>query len=207
MLRAIVLFLFAAVLSRANDLPKNIVFFGDSLTAGYGLEDTSLSFPGLIQKKINEENLPYRVINAGLSGETTSGGLRRVDWVLRQPVDIFVLELGGNDGLRGLPPEIAHKNLQAIIDKVRAKYPGVRIVLAGMFMPPSMGEAYTQAFARIYPELAKANNVAFIPFILEHVGGSPELNQPDMIHPNARGHEIVAETVWKAIEPLLRASA
>ncbi len=203
MLRTLLLFLASAVMLSAADTSKTILFFGDSLTAGYGLEDNSLAFPGLIQKRIDEHKLPYRVVNAGLSGETTAGGLRRIDWILRQPVDIFVLALGGNDGLRGLQPAVAQENLQAIIDRVRAKNPQVKIILGGMFMPPSMGEAYTKAFSEIYPALAKKNDLGFIPFILESVGGIPEMNQPDLIHPNARGHAVIADTVWQVLEPLL----
>jgi acyl-CoA thioesterase I len=182
---------------------KTILFFGDSLTAGYGLDDPALAFPGRIHEKITAEKLPWRVINAGLSGETTAGGLRRLDWILRQPVDIFVLELGGNDGLRGLPPDVARANLQGIIDRVRAKNAATLIVIAGMEMPTSMGSDYTTAFRAIYPELAKKNDATLIPFLLEGVGGDPKLNLPDGVHPAARGHEIVANTVWKAIRPLL----
>lgn len=182
---------------------KTILFFGDSLTAGYGLDDPALAFPGRIQEKITAEKLPWRVVNAGLSGETTAGGLRRLDWIMRQPVHIFVLELGGNDGLRGLSPEVARANLQAIIDKVRAKNPATRIVIAGMEMPTSMGTDYTTAFRAIYPELAKKNDATLIPFLLEGVGGDPKLNLPDGVHPTAEGHALVAETVWKVIRPLL----
>lgn len=193
-----------AELTAAEPAPKTILFFGDSLTAGYGLDDAATeAFPGLIQKKINEAKLPYRVINSGLSGETTAGGLRRIDWVLRMPVDIFVLELGGNDGLRGLPPAVAAKNLQGIIDKVRAKNPSAQIVIAGMTMPTSMGEAYVREFAAIYPALAKTNDAVLIPFLLEGVGGRPELNLPDGFHPNVAGHKIVADVVWKTLQPLL----
>lgn len=183
---------------------RTILFYGDSLTAGYGLEDpVALSFPGLIQSKVTEAGLPYRVVNAGLSGETSAGGLRRIDWILRQPVDIFVLELGGNDGLRGLPVATARSNLQAIIDRVRAKYPSVKIVVAGMQMPTSMGSDYTREFAALYPELAEANQATLIPFLLEGVGGVPSLNLGDQVHPNAEGHRLVAETVWKHLRPLL----
>jgi acyl-CoA thioesterase-1 len=182
---------------------KTILFFGDSLTAGYGLDDPTLAFPGRIQEKITAEKLPWRVINAGLSGETTAGGLRRLDWIMRQPVHIFVLELGGNDGLRGLPPDVARANLQSIIDKVRAKNPATRIVIAGMEMPTSMGNDYTTAFRAIYPDLAKKNDATLIPFLLEGIGGDPKLNLPDGVHPTAEGHTIVANTVWKVIRPLL----
>lgn len=192
--------LIPALLSAAA--PRTIVFFGDSLTAGYGV-DPEEAYPALIQQKIDAAGRPWRVVNAGLSGETTSGGLRRLDWILRQPVDIFVLELGGNDGLRGIPPEISRVNLQAMIDRVRSKYPACTVVLAGMQMPPNMGEEYRRAFAAIFPELAEKNGTPLIPFLLEGVGGIPEMNLPDQIHPNPRGHRLVAETVWKTLAPLL----
>jgi acyl-CoA thioesterase-1 len=202
------LFLFTLGILHAADTPaprKTIMFFGDSLTAGYGLDDASTeAFPGLIQKKINEAKLPYRVINAGHSGETTAGGVRRIDWVLRTPVDVFVLELGGNDGLRGLPASVAAKNLQTIIDKVRAKNPSVKLVLAGMVMPVNLGGDYTREFAAIFPELAKTNNATLIPFLLDGVGGIPEMNLADGFHPNIEGHKLVAETVWETLAPLLK---
>lgn len=182
---------------------KTLLFFGDSLTAGYGLEDSSTeAFPAIVQKKIADAGLPWRVVNAGLSGETSAGGRRRVAWVLRQRVDIFVLELGGNDGLRGLPPEATRANLQAIVDRVRTDYPAAKIVLAGIAAPPNMGAAFTGAFAAIFPELAQKNQLLLIPFLLEGVAGRPELNQPDGIHPNRRGHTLTAETVWNALKPL-----
>ncbi|MBC8039186.1 MAG: arylesterase [Opitutaceae bacterium] len=200
------LFACAILFSTARaDATKTILVFGDSLTAGYGLDDAATeAFPGILQKKITDAGLPHRVINSGSSGETTAGGLRRIDWVLRAPVDIFILELGGNDGLRGLSPSVAQKNLQGIIDKVRAKNPSAHIVLAGMTMPTSMGEAYVREFSAIFPALAKTNNATLIPFLLEGVGGVPELNLPDGFHPNAAGHKIVAEVVWKTLEPLLK---
>jgi acyl-CoA thioesterase-1 len=199
--------LLAGVLRSADVAPKTILFFGDSLSAGYGLDDPATqAFPGLIQKKITAANLPYLVVNAGLSGETTAGGLRRIDWVLRMPIDVFVLELGGNDGLRGLAPSLAAKNLQAIIDKVRAKNPATKIVITGMQMPVNMGVAYTGEFSGLFPTLAKTNNATLVPFLLEGVGGVPELNLPDGVHPNAQGHQIVAETLWKTLEPLLKGS-
>ena len=193
-----------SVLTAAEPTTKTILFFGDSLTAGYGLDDSATeAFPGLVQKKITDAKLPYRVINSGLSGETTAGGLRRIDWILRTPVDIFILELGGNDGLRGLPPAVASKNLQGIIDKVRAKNPSARIVIAGMTMPTSMGDAYVREFAAVFPALAQSNNATLIPFLLEGVGGRPDLNLPDGFHPNVAGHKIVADVVWKTLQPLL----
>jgi acyl-CoA thioesterase I len=178
---------------------KTILFFGNSLTAGYGV-DPSEAFPALIQNKIDSLRLNYTVINAGVSGETSSGGNSRVDWILRQPVDIFVLELGGNDGLRGIPLTETKKNLQAIIDKVRAKYPAVKLVLAGMQIPPNMGQQYAREFASIYPELAAKNKIVLIPFLLEGVGGEVKLNQEDGIHPTPEGHKIVAQNVWKVLK-------
>lgn len=189
---------------RADEALRTLVFFGDSLTAGYGLDDPAEdAYPALILKKITAANLPWRVLNAGLSGETTAGGRRRVDWILRQPVDVFVLALGGNDGLRGIEPAVSQENLQAIIDRVRAKFPTVKIVLAGMQMPPGMGEDYARAFAAMYPALSEKNHVMLIPFLLEGVGGHPELNQSDGIHPTPAGHTLVAENVWRGIRSLL----
>lgn len=182
--------------------PRTLLFYGDSLTAGYGL-DPDEAYPALIQQKADAAGLAWRVVNAGLSGETTAGGLRRLDWILRQPVDIFVIELGGNDGLRGLEPDVTRANLEKMIERIRAKNPRVTVVLAGMQIPTNMGPAYAQAFAKIYPALAEAQRTVLIPFLLENVGGIPELNQPDGIHPTAAGHRMVAETVWKTIKPLL----
>jgi acyl-CoA thioesterase-1 len=189
--------------SAADAAPKTILFFGNSITAGYGLEP-SQAFPALIQQKIDSAGWNYTVINSGLSGETTAGGKNRIGWVLRQKVDVFVLELGGNDGLRGVELESTRKNLQAIIDTVRAKNPDVQIVLAGMQIPPNMGPDYTSKFRTIFPELAQKNNLPLIPFLLEGVGGIAKLNLPDGIHPTPEGHQIVAENVWKVLEPILR---
>jgi acyl-CoA thioesterase-1 len=189
--------------SSASDV-STIVFFGDSLTAGYGLADPgSQAYPALIQEKIDAAGLPWRIVNAGLSGETTSGGLRRVDWILRQPVDIFVLALGGNDGLRGIDPAVSRANLQKIVDRVRAKYPKVKVVLAGMQMPPAMGEDFSRDFERMFPDVAGKTDATLVPFLLEGVGGRVEFNQPDRIHPTAKGHALIAETVWKVLRPLL----
>jgi acyl-CoA thioesterase I len=186
----------------ADKTTKTILFFGNSLTAGYGL-DPEQAFPALIQQKIDSLGLPYRVVNGGLSGETTTGGLARIEFMLRQPVDVLVIELGGNDGLRGIAPDLAQQNLQAIIDKAQAKYPAIKIVLAGMEAPPSMGQDYTRAFRQIYPALAQKNQVALIPFLLDKVGGIAELNLPDGIHPTAQGHQLVAQTVWQTLRPVL----
>ena len=182
---------------------KTILFFGNSLTAGYGV-DPSQAFPALIQQKIDSMSLPYKVINGGVSGETTAGGNQRIDFVLKQqPVDVFVLELGANDGLRGIPLTETRKNLQSIVDKVKAKYPAAKLVLAGMQIPPNMGQPYASDFSNIYPELAKKNNMTLIPFLLARVGGEARLNQQDGIHPTAEGHQIVAENVWKELKRAL----
>jgi acyl-CoA thioesterase-1 len=181
-----------------------ILFFGDSLTAGYGLADPETeSYPARVQGKIDAEHLPWHVVNAGLSGETSAGGLRRIDWVLNQKADVVVLELGANDGLRGTAPAVTAANLQGIIDHIRARYPQARIVLAGMQMPPSMGQDYAESFHQVFPALARKNNLTLIPFLLDQVAAIPDLNQGDGIHPTAAGAVIVAEGVWKVIRPLL----
>ena len=181
---------------------KRIVFFGNSLTAAYGL-DPEQGFTTIIQHRIDSLELGYEVVNAGLSGETTAGGKERVDWILQQPVDIFVLELGGNDGLRGIAPKASEENLQSIIDKVTEHSPEARIILAGMEAPPNMGSDFTRDFRAMYPRLAKVNDTELIPFFLEGVGGEAHLNLPDGIHPNAEGQKIVAETVWKVLKGML----
>ncbi len=181
---------------------KTIVFFGNSLTAGFGV-DPSEAFPALIQARLDSLKLPYQVINAGLSGETSAGGNTRIDWVLRQPLSVFILELGGNDGLRGIPLSETSRNLQFIIDKVRAKYPSSKIIMAGMQIPPNMGEKYASEFRTLFQQLAARNKIFLIPFLLEGVGGVPMLNQQDGIHPNVQGHKIVAENVWKVLRPML----
>lgn len=181
---------------------KTILFFGNSLTAGYGLEPDQ-AFPALIQERVDSLGLPYKVINAGVSGETTAGGKSRIDWLLKQPIDVFVLELGANDGLRGINLEESYSNLQTIIEKVRSKYPDVEIVLAGMQIPPNMGQDYANEFREMYTRLAEEENVALIPFLLEDVAGIPKLNQDDGIHPTEEGQKIVAENVWEVLGPLL----
>ncbi len=187
----------------ANAARKKIVlFYGNSLTAGYGVEP-SQAFPALIGQKIDSAGLDYTVVNAGLSGETTAGGKSRIGWVMRQPVAVFVLELGGNDGLRGLPVSATRQNLQAIIDTVRQKSPQATIVLAGMQIPPNMGTTYTKEFRSLFAELADKNQLILIPFLLEGVGGIPTLNQSDGIHPTPAGHKIVAATVWEILKPVL----
>lgn len=182
---------------------QTILCFGNSITAGYNL-DPEYAYPAVLEEKLDKQGYEVTVVNAGLSGETSAGGLERINWILRQPIDIFILELGGNDGLRGLPLEQTKKNLQGIIDRVRTEYPKARIVIAGMMVPPNMGERYGNEFVGMYPELARKNNAILIPFLLEGVGGDPALNMPDGIHPNAEGHQIVAENVMKAVKPLLK---
>ena len=187
-----------------NSNAKNILVFGDSLTAGYGLDDPgSESYPSVIQQKIDSLKLPYKVINGGLSGETSAGGLSRIDWLLRQKVDIFILELGANDGLRGLPINQTNSNLQAIINKVKSKYPQTPIIITGMLVPPNMGDDYAYSFKKIFLQLARQNNATLVPFLLQNVAGIPALNQADGIHPTAKGAKIVAQNVWVVLKRML----
>ncbi|HEU4343859.1 MAG TPA: arylesterase [Candidatus Binatia bacterium] len=190
-------------LCAAAPAPPTILFLGDSITAGYGV-DPSEAFPALIEKKIRGKGWNFRVVNAGQSGDTTAGGLSRLDWLLKNRIDVLVLELGANDGLRGLPVENMKKNLQAIIDRTKERYPEAKIVIAGMVVPPNMGSEYSRRFEAAFRELAKKNKAALIPFILEGVAGVRASNLPDGIHPAARGHQIVAANVWKVLEPILR---
>ncbi len=185
---------------------RTIVFFGDSLTAGYGLDDPAgRSYPGLIAARLAADPAlrDWRVVNAGLSGETSAGGLRRIDWTLRTAVDVFVLALGANDGLRGIDPALTRRNLQQILDKVRAKFPRASLVVAGMQMPRELGLDYTREFQALFPALAEQNRATLIPFLLEGVAAQPALNQGDRIHPNPAGHAVIADTVWSVIRPLL----
>ncbi|PYJ09285.1 MAG: arylesterase, partial [Verrucomicrobia bacterium] len=158
----------------------------------------------LIGEKVRAAGLPFEIQNAGLSGDTSAGALRRTDWLLQRPIDVFVIELGGNDGLRGLPVKALKANLQAIIDKAKSKNSSVKIVIAGMQIPPNLGADYAADFQRVYADLAQENNAVLIPFLLEGVGGNRDLNQPDLIHPTAAGHRVIAELVWRALEPVLR---
>ena len=193
-------------LCAAAPAPPTILFLGDSITAGYGL-DPSEAFPGIIQKKISAKGWNFRVVNAGQSGDTTAGGLSRLDWLLKNRIDVLVLELGANDGLRGLPVENIRKNLQAIIDRTKERYPEAKIVIAGMRVPPNMGGDYSRQFETVFRDLAKKNKATLIPFILEGVAGERASNLPDGIHPTARGHQVVAGNVWKVLEPVLRSLA
>jgi acyl-CoA thioesterase-1 len=195
--------------SRA-DLPVTdaravVLFFGTSLTAGLGLEPEE-AYPALIQAKIDSAGLAYRAVNAGVSGETSAAGLRRIDWLLTQPVAVLVLELGANDALRGQDLAAARNNLQEIIDRTRAAHPHVRVVIAGMQAPPNLGSRYTREFRQMFVDLAQRNNAALIPFLLEGVGGAADLNQADGIHPNAAGTRVVAENVWRVLQSELTAA-
>ncbi len=185
---------------------KRVVFFGNSLTAGYGVAAKS-NLPSQIAQKIEAAGLNYQVVNAGVSGETTAGGLARVGSVLRQPVDVFVLELGANDVFRLVPVSEIRRNLQGIIDAVRRKNPKVQIVVAGLQIPGDFGPGYVTEFQSLFRELATKNRAALIPYLLEDVGGVPELNQPDGIHPTAAGYRVVARTVWATLAPLLQEKA
>ncbi|SNC76583.1 acyl-CoA thioesterase-1 [Hymenobacter gelipurpurascens] len=189
-----------------NATPQTILFFGNSITAGLGVEPDE-AFPALIGQKLDSAGLAYTIVNAGLSGETTAGGRSRVGWVLRQPVAVFVLELGGNDGLRGLPLTDTRRNLQAIIDTVRRRSPEAQIVLAGMQIPPNLGPDYATQFKKLYAEIAQKNQVKLIPFLLEGVGGVAKFNQRDGIHPTPAGHRLVARNVWTVLQPMLRQPA
>lgn len=201
MVGKIFLFIVTALLFQASPT-KVILFFGDSHTAGYGLSPEE-AFPALVEKSLIKTGAKVKVINSGLSGETSAGGLTRIDWILRQPIDVFVLELGANDGLRGLPLEQTRKNLQTIIDKVKGKYPGCKFVMAGMMVPPNMGKEYASSFQNIFRDLTKKNDGVLIPFLLEGVAGIEKLNQADGIHPNVEGHKIVAKNITKILSPLL----
>lgn len=189
------------MLSFSQESKTTILFFGDSLTAGYGLSPEQ-AFPVLVEERLIKSGKNVRVVNAGVSGETTAGGLGRIDWVLNQDIDVFVLELGANDGLRGLPLKQTDENLQKIINKVRAKNPEVKIIIAGMQVPPNMGEVYANEFNKIFPKLALENSAVLIPFILEGVAGNESLNQPDGIHPNVEGSKIVANTVYEILQTI-----
>ena len=183
-----------------------VLFLGTSLTAGYGV-GAEFAYPAVLQQKIDSAGLPFRVVNAGISGETSAGGLRRIDWALQQPVGVLFLELGANDALRGLDPDSMKANLNEIIQRTRAKYPEATIVIAGMEAPPNLGREYTARFRRVFRDLVNENDVAFIPFLLAGVAARADLNQPDGMHPTAAGQRIMADSVWLYLEPVLRASA
>lgn len=185
-----------------------VVFLGTSLTAGYGLSDPNLAYPALIQRKIDSAGLEFRAVNRGISGETSAGALARIDWVLKQgQIAVLVVETGANDGLRGHPPDSTRANIQSILDRAKALDPAPRLVVVGMEAMPNLGADYTRRFRAIYPELARANGAALVPFLLDRVAGVDSLNQEDGIHPTPRGQQIVAETVWKVLEGVLGAAA
>ena len=199
-LSLVIVLSFSTAAAPANGV---ILFLGDSITAGNGL-DLSQAYPAIIQEKIDARGWRFKTVNAGQSGDTSAGGLSRLDWLLKNRVEVLVLELGGNDGLRGLPVETTRKNLQLIIDRTQERYPQATIIIAGMKVPPNMGRAYGDKFEAMFAELARHNKAPLIPFVLEGVGGVRELNLPDGIHPNAKGQKIVAANVWKVLEPELR---
>jgi acyl-CoA thioesterase-1 len=181
---------------------KKIVFLGDSLTAGYGLEIEN-SFPSLIQKRIEDLSLPYAVVNSGISGDTTAGGLSRINWILKQDLSILVIALGANDALRGFSPEVTKKNISLIIERVREKNQNIKILLIGMYAPPNLGLEYGEKFKQIFIDLSKDRKINFIPFLLEGVAGQEQLNLADGLHPNAEGYKVIAKKVWQKLETLL----
>jgi acyl-CoA thioesterase-1 len=185
--------------------PPRIVCLGTSLTAGFGL-DPEQAWPALVQKKADEAGLRYRVVNAGVSGETSAGALRRIDWLLREPAAVLVVETGANDGLRGQEPEATRENIRGIFTRAGKQAPAPKLVLVGMQAPPNLGADYTRRFRALFPEVAKEHGAAFVPFLLEGVAGVARLNQADGIHPTPEGQQIVAENVWRVLKPLLAAS-
>ncbi|TGN13766.1 arylesterase [Leptospira ilyithenensis] len=186
----------------SDSTEPRIIFFGDSLTAGYGLLDYEEAWPHLVVSRLKKEGFGYQITNAGVSGDTTSGGLGRIDWVLSQKPDIFVLELGANDMLRGISPKVTRSNLKSMIQKVKSTYPDCKILLVGMRATPNLGKKYATEFDSIYPDLAKEEDLSFIPFLLERVATIRKLNQKDGIHPTTEGHKLVAETVYPYLKKL-----
>ncbi len=181
-----------------------VLFFGTSLTAGYGLADTKQAFPNLVSQKAAAAGTPIEAINAGLSGETSAGALRRIEWTLKRPVDIVVLETGGNDALRALDPETLKTNIGAIVAKIRAAQPKARVLLVAMQAPPNLGSSYTTEFRKAYVDVAKRDNLTLVPFLLDKVAGIASLNQADGVHPNEKGEPIVADNIWRALQPVVR---
>lgn len=190
-------------LTHANELEKVVLFLGDSLTAGHGVPKET-AYPSCIKGKADKGGLALKVINGGISGSTTAGGLRRVSWYFKHQVDILVIALGANDGLRGIDPSSSKENIRSIILKSFKLNPKVKIILAGMKVPPNMGDEYSDNFSKIYPELAEEYKCELIPFLLENVGGYKERNLPDGIHPNALGHQKVCDNVWEVLYPILK---
>ena len=196
------IFILTPLVSFTSSEKKIVIFFGDSITAGYGLSKQQ-AYPSILQSQLDEEGIECEIINAGLSGETSAGGLSRISWILKKPVDVFVLELGANDALRGVPLESTKKNLQEIMNKVREKNPDVTFIIAGMMVPPNLGKEYAQEFMSIFPALAKENDSILVPFLLDGVAGNEDLNLPDGIHPNAQGHQILADNVMPFLKMAL----
>ena len=193
--------------SAPSSSPKvTVLFFGTSLTAGYGL-DPAVAFPRLVAEHAEREGLPIEAVNAGLSGETSAGAVRRIDWTLKAPVDVVVLETGGNDALRALNADSLAKNLRALVGRVQQAQPGAKILLAVMEAPPNLGASYTRQFREAYVSVAREKGVTLLPFLLEGVAGHPELNQADGVHPNEKGERVVAANVWKALKPIVEAVA
>jgi acyl-CoA thioesterase-1 len=190
----------------AADERPAVVFMGTSLTAGLGL-DPSEAYPAYIQRRIDNEELPFSVVNAGVSGETSAGARQRIDWLLRRPVEVLVIETGANDGLRGLDPEAMRKNLDEILERAARKDPPPALIVVGMEAPPNLGERYTGAFRSVFRETAEKHGAAFVPFLLEGVAGVPSLNQGDGIHPTSEGQRRMANNVWRVLEPILRERA
>lgn len=190
--------------ARDGEATGTVLFLGTSLTAGYGLSPDQ-AYPARIQQKLDSAGLPFRAVNAGVSGETSAGALRRLDWLLRQPFDVLVLETGANDMLRGTDVDSTAANIQEIVERVRARRPEADIIIAGMLAPPNMGRGYADRFAGVFPEVARRNDLELVPFILEGVGGVRSLNQADGVHPTAEGQRVIAENVWPAVERVLRA--
>jgi len=190
----------------ARNPSRRIVVLGDSITAGYGL-NAEQAYPALLQQKIAAAGLPFTVVNAGVSGDTTAGGLRRLDWTLGRGADVLIVALGGNDGLRGVAPKQTEENLSAIIQRARMKFPAIKIIIAGMQMPENMGADFVAQFRALFPSVAKRGNAALVPFLLEGVGGVSALNQADLIHPTAAGQKRIAENVWKILRPALEAAS
>ncbi|HUP89239.1 MAG TPA: arylesterase [Longimicrobiales bacterium] len=189
--------------AKVQDTRRVVLFLGTSLTAGYGV-GTEHSFPAVVQQLIDSVGYPYRVINAGLSGETSAGGLRRLSWSLQQPMDVFILELGANDGLRGLSIDTMQANLDTILTRVHERFPDATLIVAGMESPPNLGAEYTTSFRTVYTGLAEKHGAVLIPFLLKDVAAKAELNQEDGIHPNVEGHKLVARNVWAQLEPVLK---
>ena len=180
-----------------------VVFLGTSLTAGLGLEREADTYVSVLEDMADSAGIPFRAVNAGVSGETSAGGLRRLDWVLRNRLDVLVIELGANDGLRGQEPAAMLENLTEIVRRTRTRYPGVRIVLAGMEAPPNLGATYTAGFREVFPDVAESEDTYLIPFLLDGVAGVPELNQSDRIHPTPEGHRRIATTAWPVLTEVL----